>query len=133
MSGGMRTASLIIVVALSLAPVAATAQTWTHNPHPGQNPARNPGASMAEQHRWEMERLRAEADRQAAFAARQQLETQLALMRLEAARQASPAPVSIARTAGATPPFPAQAGPTSQTRIGAASQIDAWLDRATPR
>lgn len=119
-------AALILSVVLAAAPLSASAQHWTPEPVPG--------AGMADQHRWEMERLRAEADRQAAFAARQQLETELALMRLEAARRpALPAAPQNSLPGSLPGGLPVGVTIGSTPRPGETSQIDAWLDRAPRR
>ena len=100
-------------------------------PYPGGAPA-----AIADQHRYETERLRALTQASADLAARQQIESQLRLRDLEAARANAAAP----RTAQPVPSRPlyrpeqervlretttARGRTTSQ----GLAQIDAWLDR----
>ena len=94
-----------------------------------------PGATISEQHRYEMDRLRAHSDQQDALARQQRLDTRLTLMELQARRQ--PAPVEIAPYyATQTPTLEQQrarreaATIQSKTVLRGVSQIDAWLDRS---
>lgn len=116
---------LPILLALGLA-TPAVAQVRPGEPWPG--------ASIGEQHRHEMQRLRANAEAQEALARQQRLEARLTVLGLQAARQSPPAP-----TAPWTPP----AGSQDQERTAreaaaqrrleaqtAVAQIDAWLYRA---
>lgn len=93
-----------------------------------------PGATVGEQHRHEMQRLRANAEAQEALARQQRLETRLTVLELQAARQPSPAP--------ATPYAPVrspnqeraarEAAQRRQQTESAVTQIDAWLYRDRP-
>ncbi len=122
---------LILTTLAVVAATSATAQAW----RPYQPPyAAYPGgtaAAIADQHRYENERLLA-AQAGAALARQQQLETQIRRQQLEAARrQADPLP---------TPPRPLYSPEQERVlRQGAAerrarasegvTQIDDWLDR----
>lgn len=83
-----------------------------------------PGATPLEQHRYENQRLRAEADRREAEARLHQLETQSRLREVEAARQ-PPLYVEPYRP----PATPEQARARRQAVTAGTSQIDSWLDR----
>lgn len=123
---------LILTTLAVVAATSATAQTW----RPYQPPyAAYPGgtaAAIADQHRYENERLRSQAQAGAALARQQQLETQIRRQQLEAARrQADPLP---------TPARPLYSPEQERVlRQGAAerrarasegvTQIDDWLDR----
>lgn len=113
---------------------AALAQTPAQPPAYGQPYSAYPGgapAAIADQHRYENERLRLQAQTNAAQARQQQAETRQRLMELQTARDAA-SPAVPAR------PFvdPAQTRATQaqadarreQTRQGV-NQIDSWLDR----
>lgn len=112
-------------------PVPTQAQAWLDPSRPGAT-AQDPISSLADQHRFEMERLRALADQRETLARQQRLQTQLTLQRLEAAR--APAPPPPPQTAYARPfdlaPVASAVGPTrlDATQSGLA-EIDAWLDR----
>ncbi|MET4685061.1 hypothetical protein [Brevundimonas faecalis] len=126
---------LAFLTALALLPAVlsapAQAQAWLDASRPG-SAVRDPISAIADQHRFEMERLRALADQREVLAQQQRLQTQLTLQRLEAAR--APAPSSLPQTAYARPFAVAPAAnavePTrlDATRSGLA-EIDAWLDR----
>ena len=99
-------------------------------PYPGGAPA-----AIADQHRYETERLRALSQAGADLAARQQAETQLRLRAREAARASAPAPL----TAQPVPPRPFYTAEQQRVLREAAiargrtttqglGQIDAWLD-----
>ncbi|MEG1028558.1 MAG: hypothetical protein RSE34_00580, partial [Brevundimonas sp.] len=80
---------ILITLMLVAAPLAATAQTWPG--WPGPPPAGyDPGSAIADQHRYEMDRLRNQAADREALAQQQRLQTQLTIQRLEAARQPTP-------------------------------------------
>ena len=83
-----------------------------------------PGATPLEQHRYENQRLRAEADRREAEVRLHQLETQARLREVEAARQ-PPLYVEPYRP----PATPEQARARRQAATAGATQIDSWLDR----
>lgn len=89
-----------------------------------------PGATPLDQHRYEIQRLRAEADRREAEARLYQLETQARLREVEAARQ-PPLPVEPYRP---TTPEQARAAREAATArrqsvTAGTTQIDSWLDR----
>ena len=79
--------ALFVLTALAIAPAAARAQTW--QPGAGE-PAIDPHRYQADQHRLEMERLRARAEQREAFAGQLELETRLNRQRIEAARLTEP-------------------------------------------
>jgi hypothetical protein len=131
--------SALILSAL-IAATASAAAAQTPGQTPGQPPAYGqpwsayPGgapAAIADQHRYENERLRLQAQTNAAQARQQQAETRQRLLELQTARDAA-SPAVPAR------PFvdPAQARTAQaqadarreQTRQGV-NQIDKWLDR----
>jgi hypothetical protein len=89
-------------------------------------------ATPLEQHRYETQRLRAEADRRAADARLHQLETQARLREVEAARQ-PPLYVEPYRPPG-TPEQERAAREAATVRrqsvVTGATQIDDWLDRS---
>ncbi|MFC5372414.1 hypothetical protein ACFPIF_07625 [Brevundimonas faecalis] len=122
------TATALLPAVLS---APAQAQAWRNPSRPG-SAARDPISAIADQHRFEMERLRALADQREALARQQRLQTQLTLQRLEAARVPAPSPPP--QTAYARPfdvaPVASAVGPTrlDATQNGLA-EIDAWLDR----
>lgn len=123
---------LILTTLAAVAATSATAQTWRpyqppYAPYPG-----GAAAAITDQHRYENDRLRNQAQSSAALARQQQLETQIRRQQIEAARQPS-APIL-------TQPRPLYS--TEQERVlreGATerrartsdgvSQIDDWLDR----
>lgn len=109
-------------------PVAPYGQPY--GPYQGGVPA-----AIADQHRYETERLRALSQAGADLAARQQAETQLRLRALEAARASAPSPL----TAQPVPPRPFYTAEQERVLREAAiargrtttqglGQIDAWLD-----
>lgn len=115
---------LIALMFLAL-PAPALAQSWT--PYgPG------PTISMADRHRWEMERLRALSDANEALARQQRLASRLTVLELQAARQPAVMPPSDWRPL-ASPEV--ERGRRERTeRHGQAvrdgvSEIDSWLDR----
>lgn len=125
---------LILAAIVAFLPVAALAQTYPPHgapygrPYPGGVPA-----AIADQHRYENERLRDQAQASAAFAAQQRTETRLRRLEIEAARApvypatATPRPLyspEQERALGET-----AAGRRAQTADGV-GQIDDWLDRA---
>lgn len=120
------------IFALSLfavAPVAAQTQTW--QPRPGA-PAFDPHRYQADQHRFEMERLRAQADQRAAFARQLELETRLNRQRIEAARRPEPVqslPLPALRTPEQERALRLSATGRRRAVSADVGQIDAWLDR----
>jgi len=121
--------ALVVLIVLAAAPAAAHAQAW--QPRPGQ-PAVDPHRWQAEQHRLEMDRLRAQADQRETFARQLALETRLNRQRLEAARQPEPAPPPTDRALRSPGEERALRRSAEERRRAAAAdvgQIDAWLDR----
>lgn len=112
---------------LSLA-TPAVAQTRPGEPFPQM--------SVGERHRYEMDRLRAVNDANAALARQQAIQTQLTVLQLEAARR--PAPPLPATTPYVRSPEQERAGreaaavrrEATRTAVG---QIDDWLDRGRPQ
>ncbi|QYF87095.1 hypothetical protein [Brevundimonas sp. PAMC22021] len=110
----------------------ALAQTWTpyvspYGGYPGGAPA-----AIADQHRYETERLRSQAETRDLFARQQQLETQLRRQRIEGARPL-PLPNEPAyrplRSPESERTFRESATERRQTLGAGVGQIDAWLDR----
>lgn len=117
--------TLAVALALALAGTVAQAQVA---PYPLQA---RPGLTTGDIHRYEMDRLRSQADQSQALARSQSLQTQMTIQQLQARRQppltasepARPLTLEEAR----------QAREATQARSAAAtrsmSQIDDWLDR----
>lgn len=121
---------LTVLALFSAAPAVAQAQAW--QPRPG-DPAIDPHRYQADQHRLEMDRLRARADQRETFARQLDLETRLNLQRIEAARRPEPDPAQSLRPLRS--PADEQVlrqSPTERRRAAASDlgQIDAWLDRS---
>lgn len=120
---------LISVGLLAAAATAAQAQTW--QPRPGET-ALDPHRYQAEQHRLEMDRLRARADQREAFARQLELESRLNRQRIEAARRPEPvlppAPRAL-RNPEEEGILRQAASERRRAATSAAEQIDAWLDR----
>jgi len=91
--------------------------------------------TVGEQHRYEMDRLRSVADQNDALARRQQFDTRLTLMELEAARRpaivdAAPyTPYAPTRTHDQQRALTQAQSQRRETIVEGVSQIDAWLDR----
>lgn len=126
---------LILTALMTASATPALAQTYP--PYPAYQPpyAAYPGgapAAIADQHRYENERLRNQADANAAFANQLQTETQLRRLQIEAARQptlvqpAQPRPLYSLEQERAL--REASATRLEQTQSGM-KQIDDWLDR----
>jgi hypothetical protein len=121
--------ALLALTVLAAAPAAAQAQTW--QPRPGA-PAVDPHRYQADQHRIEMERLRAQADQRDAFARQLEIETRLNSLRIEAARQPEPIQPPAPRPLRSPEEETALRRSASERRADVSSdmgQIDAWLDR----
>jgi hypothetical protein len=118
----------LLSLALLAAPAAAHAQTW--QPRAGA-PAVDPHRYQADQHRFEMERLRAQADQRETLARQLQLETRLNRQQLEAARPPEPVQPPVLRPLR-SPEEERAARLSASGRRRATSadvgQIDAWLD-----
>ncbi|MDP2763620.1 MAG: hypothetical protein Q8O54_02145 [Brevundimonas sp.] len=126
----MTTLRVLISIGLFAAmPTVAQAQTW--QPRPGE-PAIDPHRYQAEQHRREIDRLRARADQREMFARQLELETRLNRQRIEAARRPEPDLTPAPRTLHAPEEERALRQSAAERRRATASamgQIDAWLDR----
>ena len=120
---------LSILIASAASSVLAQTSPYAppYRPYPGGVPA-----AIADQHRYENERLRLQAQSGAALARQQQAETYQRRLEIEAARE----PI-IAPSVPARPLYDADrerslregaAARRAQTRQGV-SQIDDWLDR----
>lgn len=116
----------LIALMLFALPAPAIAQSWT--PWDG----RDPSATTADRHRWEMERLRARSDANEALARSQRLETRLTLMELQATRRPPVTPPLDWRPLASPEAERArrqEAERRGQTMRESVSEIDAWLDR----
>lgn len=90
-------------------------------------------ATIGEVHRYEMDRLRGVADANAALARQQNLQTQLTLQQLQAARRPTPAqPEAYRPLRSVEVEREAREGANDrrETVVSGVTQIDAWLDRA---
>lgn len=118
---------ILSLLALAVA-TPAVAQTRPGEPWPG--------ATVGDQHRHAMERLRAAAEAQEALARQQRLETRLTVLELQAARQpASPSvwsPIAAKSPEQERSAREAAATRRQQTET-AVGQIDAWLYRTPPQ
>jgi len=118
---------LLPLLILSLA-TPALAQTRPGEPYPQM--------SVGERHRYEMDRLRAINDGQAALARQQATQSRLTVLELEAARR--PAPPLPAPTPYVPSPEQERAEREAATTRreatqDAVGQIDDWLDRGRPQ
>lgn len=123
---------LILTGLIVCAAAPAAAQTWRQSQPPYAAYPGGAPAAIADQHRYETERLRNQAQANAALARQQALESRIERQRIEAARQIAAPPAAAAR-----PLYSAEQERT--LREGAAErrartaqgmgQIDAWLDR----
>lgn len=121
--------AVVLVAVLTAGPAAA--QTQAFQPRPGA-PAIDPHRYQAEQHRLELERLRAQADRREAFARQLAMEARLNRQRLESARQPEPDLPPSPRALRSPEEEGALRRSASERRAATTSdvgQIDAWLDR----
>ena len=122
-------AGLIAAVA---SPVLA--QTWTPYVSPYAGYPGGAPAAIADQHRYETERLRSQAETRDLFARQQQLETQLRRQRIEGARPL-PLPNEPAyrplRSPAEERALRESATQRRETLGSGVGQIDAWLDRRT--
>lgn len=124
----------LIVGALAALAAPAVAQTVPPLPRPGVTV--DPHRYQAERHRYEMQRLRQQADDRAAFARQLQLESRLSRMEVEAARQPDlvlpDSGVRALRSPEAERALRLSATERRQAVQSGVGEIDAWLDR-TPR
>ena len=126
--GHVSSMTRLIVPALALLALAApaAAQSW---PPAGVDPHRY----QADQHRQEMQRLRARADQREAFARQFELETRLNRLEIEAARQSNPIQPPAERRLRSPSEERALREAAAERRRAATAdvtQIDAWLDRS---
>jgi hypothetical protein len=115
--------ALIVLALLIAAPASAQVQPW-----------RGPYPTVGEQHRWEMDRLRYQADAQAAHARQLQLESRLTVLELQAARQPAlvPPPAYRALRSPSEERALRESAAVRGRSVGSTvGQIDAWLDRAS--
>lgn len=120
--------ALVLVALLTAGPAAA--QTQAFQPRPGA-PAIDPHRYQAEQHRLELERLRAQADRREDFARQLATEARINRQRLESARQPEPDLPPSPRALRSPEEEEARRRSASERRAATTSdvgQIDAWLD-----
>ena len=123
---------ILITLMLAAAPLAANAQTWPgwSGPPP---PGYDPGSAIADQHRYEMDRLRNQAAEREALAQQQRLQTRLTLQRLEAARQPglpSPPPTAyVPRTLEQERQAREAQAARREDMTRGVTEIDSWLDR----
>lgn len=126
--------ALILSALITAAASAATAQSQGQIPPHGQPYSAYPGgapAAIADQHRYENERLRLQAQTNAAQARQQQAETRQRLLELQSARDTSSPSVPAHPLVDPVQNRAAQAQADArreQTRQGV-NQIDTWLDR----
>lgn len=123
---------ILMTLMLAAAPLAAKAQTWPGWPGPPP-PGYSPGAAMADQHRYEMDRLRNQAAEREGLAQQQRLQTQLAIQQLQAARQPdlpSPPPTAfVPRTLEQERQAREAQTARREEMTRGVTEIDAWLDR----
>lgn len=123
---------ILITLMLAAAPLAANAQTWPG--WPGPPPAGyDPGSAIADQHRYEMDRLRNQAAEREVLAQQQRLQTRLTIQRLEAARQPglpSPPPTAyVPRTLEQEREAREAQAARREDMTRGVTEIDSWLDR----
>lgn len=123
---------ILMTLMLTAAPFAANAQTWPGWPGPPP-PGYSPGSAIADQHRYEMDRLRNQAAEREALAQQQRLQTQLTIQQLQAARQPTPPLPPPSAYAPRTLEQERQAREAQTARreemTRGVTEIDAWLDR----
>jgi hypothetical protein len=123
---------ILMTLMLAAAPLAAKAQTWPGWPGPPP-PGYSPGAAIADQHRYEMDRLRNQAAEREGLAQQQRLQTQLAIQQLQAARQPdlpSPPPTAfVPRTLEQERQAREAQTARREEMTRGFTEIDAWLDR----
>lgn len=120
----------LIVAALTALAAPAVAQTVPPLPRAGLYV--DPHRYQADRHRYEMQRLRQQADDRAAFARQLQLESQLSRMEVEAARQPDLIPPSgyrVLRSPEEERALRQSATERRETVQSGVGEIDAWLDR----
>lgn len=125
-------AVLILTGLIVASAFPATAQTWRQSQPPYAAYPGGAAAAIADQHRYETERLRSQAQANATLARQQALETRIERQRIEAARQRLDSPATAPRPLYSPEQERAlrqgAAERRAQTAQGVA-QIDAWLDR----
>lgn len=122
----------LMTLLMTAVPLAAAAQTWPGWPGPPP-PGYDPGSTIADQHRIEMDRLRNQAAEREALTQQQRLQTQLTIQQLEAARQPTPPLPPQTAYAPRTLEQERQAREAQTARredmVRGVTEIDAWLDR----
>lgn len=123
---------LTLTALLAAAATPAVAQTYPQVGRPyGVYPGGVP-AAIADQHRYENERLRSQAQSNADQARQQQIETQLRLRAIEGAREptvAQPLPPRPLYSPEQERALRQSAAERRQQTAQGMSQIDNWLDR----
>ena len=114
----MRTLLIATAILSTVGIGTASAQTRIPGPYFG--------ASVADQHRYETERLRQQSQEQASFARQNQLSAQLAQQQLQAAR----APEPYIPLQPLVPQTPEAARQNREAIVSGVTQIDDWLARA---
>ena len=115
---------VLVLAAGAAAPASAQVNVW---PRYGA-----PGADAGEAQRYEMERVRRQAEDSETLARQQALQTRLTLMELQSRRQASPTPDSrapVLRSVERERAAREAATVRRQSVAQGVSQIDSWLDR----
>lgn len=121
----------ILTLAALLAATATPVLAQT-DPAPGRPYGAYPGgvpAAIADQHRYENDRLRDRAQSNADQARQQQIETQLRLRAIEAAREPTPTQPRPLHSPEQEQALRQSAAERRQETARGVSQIDAWLDR----
>lgn len=127
----MKIALILTGLAVSVAAPAA-AQTWRQSQPPYAAYPGGAPAAIADRHRYETERLRNQAQANAALARQQALATRIERQRIEAARQRIDAPASAPRPLYSPEQERVLREGAAERRARTAQgvgQIDAWLDR----
>ncbi|MBI2260264.1 MAG: hypothetical protein HYU62_01160 [Caulobacterales bacterium] len=120
----------VVCALLAVAALAVASPTEVQSWPPGASV--DPHRHQADQHRQEMQRLRARADQREAFARQLQLETRLNRLELEAARRPEPVQSPADRRLRSPAEERALREAAAQRRRATTAdvtQIDAWLDR----
>ena len=126
----MRRFAVILITASTLAAPAVAQVAPYGYPYSGM--------TIGEQHRYEMDRVRARSDQAESFARQQRLETRQTLQALQARRQPEPyqpelyqpAPYAPLRTVEQARALREAATTRRETTQAGVDQIDAWLNRS---
>lgn len=125
-------AVLILTGLIVASAFPAAAQTWRQSQPPYAAYPGGAPAAIADQHRYETERLRSQAQANAALARQQALEARIERQRIEAARQRLDSPAPASRPLYSPEQERALREGAAERRARTAQgvgQIDAWLDR----